>query len=1279
MNFVHLHNHSHYSILEWLPKPKDYVKKAVELGMKAIAITDSWNVHGCHELYKACLDEWIKPILGAEVFVQSSLSNDLSHKLVLLAKNITGYKNIISIISKWSLDNPGRTPKVDIETLKEFASDIICLSGPISSEIAYYILSGKSDEDVVERIKLYQEIFWEDNYYLELLYHDDIPKQQFVTDKLIELHKEHGFQVVATNDCYYLSKDDKSTQDIIMALGTGHEVEDPDRKTLINGDYSLLNEEEMQTLFWFIPSALENTGKIADKIDIQIETGWLLLPRFELPEEHQGIYDTYLKLEQAEKGLKQLSSDEWYLRYLSFKWLNDRCGYDLDMDTIYEFTKKRTGKVLEKKLQITSPEELKEMSLTYYTDRKKEIISKMTDEQHEYIDRLEYELVVIHEMWFDGYFLIVADYINWARDNGVPVWPGRWSAAGSLMAYFSGITDLDPLQYGLLFERFLNPARISMPDIDTDFSDEWRDDVVDYCRRKYWEDHVAQICTFGTFAARAAVKDVWRVKGIHFQEMNQLAKLIPEKPGTKLQQALDEAPDFKAAYDENEIYKDIIDNALKIEGNVRQLWVHACAVIIAPAPMTNYTALSRPPKDENSIVTQYSANPLEDLGLLKMDFLWLRNLTIIKRALETIKITKGDDIDIWKIDFEDPKVFKIFGSWNTTWVFQFESDGMRKYLKDLQPNAFEDIIAMVSLYRPGPLQYIPTFIARKHGEEEVSYPHPDLEKILAPTSGIAIYQEQIMQMVQVFAGFSLGEADILRRAIWKKKIKLLMEQKEKFKIAAIEKWHPETLALEIFEDVIEPFAWYGFNKSHAACYAYIAYQTAYLKAYYPTEFLSAIMTSDEDNMERITLEVWECQILGIEVLPPDINESLKHFTYIDDDHIRFWLKAIKWLGNGPIQQIIEWRKKWKYTSLEDFIEKTGREVVGKKSLEALILSGSLDMFAKRKTLFDNIPEIIRYQRNLEKKEASSQIGLFDMGGWFEDKLKMKDTGNFSYEDKIFKEKEVMWFMVSGHPLDGLQRYCARRSANTKYLKMSFADIKVERDKDEKEFDKKLGKVKPKVVGVIMDVRKIVTKNGKNMMFVYCEWFDYDFEITIFDKNFAEYKDKAEIGKIVVADGRQSINLEYGRKSIYAEKILFASVTQVRAQAKDMNLFWNEKRPLLNVIQEEEPEVKEWEWTPESESVVVEQKAQEKKFEKDLEEKIEENKAQKEESISAPEKYVVSFPNNVAKELLLGFKKLLSTQEDGNIAIFIHILGKEVDTKVSVESLDSVKEWEDNNL
>ena len=1317
--FVHLHNHSHYSILEWLPKPKDYVEKAKELWMPAVALTDTSNIHWCHELYKEAYYAWIKAILWTEIFVVSSLDSSVSHKLVLLAKSLKWYQNIISLTSKASLDNPWRQAKIDFSDIIELKKnspdlEIICLSGPISWEIPFYILSWKTEEQIFEKIKEYQEIFWKENYFLELLYHDDITKQNFVNDELIKISKKYEIPVVACNNCYYIDKTDKKTQDVIMAMGTGHEIENPDRPTMMNWDYSFFTEEEMQALFWFIPEALENTVKIAEMVDIKIETWWILIPTFELPEEHQKIYEEALEFEKNDYEkfwIKKLSSDEWYLRYLSFAWLNWRFDTNISREIIFKLVQKLDKPSLEKKLTETSPEELKALSLTYYSDEKKEILKSFSEDIQNKIERLEYELVVVHEMWFDAYFLIVADYINWARNNWIPVWPWRGSAAGSLMAYLSWITDINPLPYKLLFERFLNPARVSMPDIDTDFADTWRDKVVEYCRNKYWADHVAQICTFWTFAARAAVKDVWRVMWIPFAEMNNLAKLIPEKPWTKLRWALEDSIEFKEAYETNPKYKEIIDNALKIEWNVRQIWVHACAVIIAPKPMTNFTALQHPPKDAESIVTQYSAYPLEDLWLLKMDFLWLRNLTIIKRAQEIIKNNKWVDVDILKIDLNERQVLDIFCAWDTTWVFQFESDWMRKYLKDLSPDNFEDLIAMVSLYRPWPLAYIPTYVDVKHWRKEIKYLTDELRKkleekwysneeieeewrkliedlwpILDITYWIAVYQEQLMFLVQYMAWFSLWEADLLRRWVWKKKKDVIEALKKEF----IEKWEkfrnykPETTDY-IYTEMIMPAANYSFNKSHAACYAFIAYQTAYLKAYYRTEFLTSLMVSDEESMERVILEVAECESKWISVLPPSVNESLKHFTYIDDKNIRFWLKALKWIWDWPIDKIIEARKNlWrKFENLEEFIDLCWKEVINKKSLEALIWSGAMDDLWIRKQMVESIDKMVRYSRRNEKQKETNQLWLFDWLEEFEEKLELVETKEYSYEEKLLKEKEILWIFVSGHPLDWLKTYCAKRSRNTKKMKMNFEKL-LEIDKKEnpekylpenpsqenfenlakKEFKEEI----VQTVWYITDYRKVVTKTWKPMWFLKCEWFDFDFEVVIFPKDIEKYAEKLDSNLVVIVTWGLDINFEYKKKSIRAKELKITSISMIREQARDLGIFdWSRRfiNNELNAIKDEDESIGEEEKiknNSEKYSVLPEN------FDEKLEKEISENKW-----IEIQE-FIVNIPPIAKKEDLFDFKDFLQKQEIWEIKIILDLRGQKKDTNISVKNLENLKNW-----
>lgn len=1292
MSFVHLHTHTHYSILEWLPKPAQYIKKAIALGMPWVAITDTGNIHGCHEFYKYAKEGWIKPILWSEIIIESPLDPKLTHKLVLLSKNMAWYHNLLEIITSSHLDKHALwAGVVSFKNLKKYRENLICLSGPIWSEIWYSILSWRNDEEIKRRIELYQDLFWKENYFLELLHHPDIPKQDLVTERLIELHKKYNIPVVAANNSYYINKEDKSTQDIIKCLWTWHELENPDRPSLMQGDYSFLSSEEMQGLFWYIPEALENTVKILDRVNIEIETGRILMPWFDLNPEDQELYNSFINETKDDTTLKTLWSDEFYLRYICFYWMDYRYDIHFSKEEIFEFIKKKDIVWLEKKLQDTQPDELKLIPKKYFTEKKKTLLETYSSDWLDKMDRLEYELFVVHEMWFDAYFLIVSDYIMWAKKQWIPVGPWRGSAAWSILAYLSWITDLDPLAYDLLFERFLNPARISMPDIDTDFSDDERDSVVEYCRQKYGADRVAQICTFGTFAARAAVKDVGRVMGVSFAEMNEMAKVIPEKPGIKLAKALEEAIEFKTLYETNKTAKKIIDEALKIEGNVRQLWVHACAVIIASEKLTHFTALQHPPKDDESIVTQYSAYPLEDLGLLKMDFLWLRNLTIIKRALRIIKKEKNIEIDILKIPLDDTKVFEIFANGDTTWVFQFESDGMRQWLKNLKPTDINDIIAMVSLYRPGPMQFIQNYIDRKYGKEAINYMYEDLAVVLKKkygeatvveekrklhedlwsfmdiTYGIAVYQEQLMRLVQAMAWFSLAEADMLRRWVWKKKKDVIEKIMHEFiaKAESYKGYKPET-SQTIYEKMIMPAADYSFNKSHAACYAFIAYETAYLKAHYKTEFLTSMMTSDEENIDRIALEVLEAKSKNINILPPSVNSSRKHFTYIDDNTIRFWLKAIKWLWDGPIDKIINERKNLpnkKFTTLEEFIEITWKEVINKKSLESLIKSWSLDELWDRSEMLWNIDEMTRFMRSADKEKNTPQIGLFDSIDDMKDILLMKKTEILSFEEKLFWEKEVLGFMVSGHPLDGLKRYINKRSTHVKMLKLPLIEIKRQYEKkwNEEEKKKYLDSLRmySTLVWVVVDFRKTITKNGKNMVFLYCESFDFDFEAIIYDKDYLTYINQIETWKIVIIEWMSNVDIHYNKKNIQIKKMKIASLTQVRAQAKDSWLFDDSKRMLfeediaMESLSDEKTEIKS---KKEENFVMVESPVD---FENNSEE------------IS---KYIIDIPLTATKKDLLDLKEFLSNEDNGHIDIFIYFKGQEIDTKVRLSSLYNLNNW-----
>ena len=785
---------------------------------------------------------------------------------------------------------------------------------------------------------------------------------------------------------------------------------------------------------------------------------------------------------------------------------------------------------------------------------KEGLIKRFSKPKKEYEDRLDFELKLIEKMGFASYFLIVSDFINKAKSRGITVGPGRGSAAGSLVSYCLNITTLDPIEHGLLFERFLNPERVSMPDIDIDFADNRRDEVLEYVREKYGDDHVVQICTFGTLAARAAVKDVGRAYGVPFMEMNTLAKLIPERPGTKLKDAL-ETSEMKTAYNSNQTYKQIIDTALQLEGKARHVSVHACGVIITEEPTTNYTALQKAPKDDTTIITQSSAKPLEAMGLLKMDFLGLMNLTVIQTTLEIIKRIHKKEVDITKIPIDDKKTYALLQRADTTGVFQLESGGMRRYLKQLKPTEFEDIAAMISLFRPGPMDWIPSYIKRKHGKEEVKYIHKDLKPILEPTYGIGIYQEQIQHIAQVFAGFSLGGADLLRRAIGKKIKKELDAQREKFIKGAVDQKYDEKLAIKIFDDVITPFAGYGFNKSHAAGYARISYETAYLKAHYPAEFMAALLSCDAHRTDRVMIEIEECRAMGIDILPPDINESLRHFTVVSSaktsdkrqatsdpqKNIRFGLTAIKGIGDSSVQQVIEIRDQGgKFETVEDFAKRLPAKMLNKKLLESLAKAGALDPFGERHVLVEHYESIVNYAKECDDVSSEQENLFADMGEDLSStKIEFPKTPEVTLQQKLQWEKETMGLYVSSHPLAGLKKYIGKKAQLISTLS-----------------NKEVGK-KITLAGIVEGVKKITTKKGDTMAIVFLEDPTGKIEITLFPRTYAEVADWLEKPDVVLVAGG-TIDLRGGQLQMRADAVKKASLSTMIARAKESGFFDEEE-------------------------------------------------------------------------------------------------------------------------
>ena len=877
--------------MQKIPALLDHVEV---LGQTAVAITDHGTLSGAIEFYKACKSRDIKPIIGIETYVAPRTHQDKNSAedrnpfhLILIAQNLVGYKNLMQLSTIANLEGFYYKPRIDHDLLKKYNEGIICLSGCIGGEVATH-LNNDNYKEAKKIAEFYKSVFGKQRYYLEMQAHTDWAPQVKVNSGLKKLAKELDLDLVVTGDAHYTKPEDHYSHDILLCVQTGSTVEDPKRMRL-EQDLSVHSGAEILERFKDTPEAIANTVKIAKMCNLEIELGQILIPRF--------------------PDLPEAETENSYLRKLVYSGAANR-----------------------------------------YTDIPKEDIAdspieKINDKLSKTVkDRIEYELEVISDMGYEGYMLIVADLINWSKSQGIICGPGRGSAAGSIIAYVTNITEIDPLKYDLLFERFLNPDRISMPDIDMDYADDRREEVINYATEKYGAERVAQIITFGIMAARNAVRDTGRVLDMPYGEVDAIAKLIPapiQGRHIPLEKSIVDNPELKAEYENNPKAKKIIDIAIKLEGTIRNAGTHAAGVVIAPENLVEYVPLTRASK--GGVATQYSMNPVEDLGLLKFDFLGLSNLTIIKNTLRIIRKVHNVKLDITDIPIDDKKTYELLSSGDTTGVFQLESAGMKRYIRDLKPDRFEDIIAMVALYRPGPMQWIEDFINRKHNSDLISYGHPKMEKALQNTYGIIVYQEQVMQIAKDLCGFTGGQADTLRKGIGKKIPEVIAKMKKDFIDGALQTSQVEPKFIEDLWKSIEDFAAYCFNKSHAACYSMIAYQTAYLKAYYPTEFLTALMVSDEDDTDRIVLEINEAKAKNIRVLVPDVNESRRHFTYIDKDRIRFGLKAIKGVGDGPIDTILRGREEGgPYVSLEDFVKRTGSDVINKKTLDALIKSGAMD-------------------------------------------------------------------------------------------------------------------------------------------------------------------------------------------------------------------------------------------------------------------------------------------------------------------------------------------------
>ena len=1090
--FVHLHCHSTFSLLEGLPTPEEVVLRAKELGHDAVGLADKGYTYGLIEFYKACKAEGLKPILGLETYVAARTRHD-----------------------KESSADTRRYPLVLLAETDEGYRNLLELATKAALEGMYY----KPRVDA-------------------------------------ELLRQYGKGLIAL------------TGPISGAIPQAALAEDFERVKQLTEQYrSYFGSENLYYELMELPNVPGQSEVNAALIRYGKELGVPVVAtcnshycRSEDAEAHDVLLCIQKSANVADAGRFTMRDSDFSMRpdaevekafahipeaIENTRVIADRCSVKIEFGQ-YRIPKFPVQKdQTEESLLRAQCEE--GMHRCYAEALKDEAKTKVIRE------RLDYELEVIKNMGFSGYFLIVADFVGEAKRRGITVGPGRGSAAGSIVSYVLNITTLDPLEHGLLFERFLNPERISMPDIDIDFADTRRDEVLDYVRQKYGNDRVIQICTFGTLAARAAVKDVGRAFGVSFAEMNALAKLISDRPGTLLKDAL-ETDELKSATETNETYKKILEVALKLEGKARHVSVHACGVVITPEPAVQYTALQRAPKDENTIITQFDAKPLESLGLLKMDFLGLKNLTIIQTALIIIERTHNVKIDISHIPTNDKKAFELLARGETTGVFQLESAGMRRYLKQLKPTTIDDITAMVSLYRPGPMDYIPSYIKRKHGSEQVRYVHDDLKPILEPTYGIGVYQEQILEIARVFAGFSLGEADLLRRAIGKKIKKELDAQREKFIKGAVVKKYSEKLAIEIFDDVITPFANYGFNKSHGACYARIAYETAYLKANYPTEFMAALLSSEDGDTDRISIEIEEARAMGLKVLPPDLNESLAHFTALPEGNIRFGLLGVKGVGESSIRQAIEIREKdGKFRSIEDFASRVPSKLLNKKLLESLAKSGALDSLGERGTFVEQYDKIAEFSKS-SGSAGASQTDMFQTlgAGSAGSSIEFDRLEPATPYQKLRWEKETLGLYVSSHPLAGLRKYIGKKARLIESLKGDDVGSKIT------------------IAGIVESVKVLHTKKGDSMAIVTVEDPTGRMEAMMFPRVYNQFKDLLEKpDSVLVIAG--TLDMRMGQPQLKAEAMKRASLQTMVERAKESGMFNQEEADTWRGLKRREEE------------------------------------------------------------------------------------------------------------
>lgn len=1110
MAFTHLHVHTEYSLLDGSNKIKEYVKRVKELGMDSAAITDHGVMYGVIDFYRAAREAGIKPILGCEVYVapNSRFDKELTggedryYHLVLLAENNTGYANLMKIVSRGFTEGYYYKPRVDMEVLQTYHEGIIALSACLAGEVQRYIVKGLHEEAKKAALK-YEACFGKGNFFLEMQDHG-IPEQKLVNTELLKLSKETGIELVVTNDVHYTYKEDVDSHDILLCLQTGKKLADEDRMRYVGGQYYVKSEEEMKALFPYAWEAVENTQRIADRCQVEIEFGVTKLPKFEVPEGY----------------------DSWtYLNKLCSDGLAERYGDE-------HAPAGSTGQTLR--------------------------------------ERLDYELNVIRTMGYVDYFLIVWDFINYAKEHGIPVGPGRGSAAGSIVAYCLKITNIDPIRYQLLFERFLNPERVSMPDIDVDFCFERRQEVIDYVGRKYGADKVVQIVTFGTMAARGVIRDVGRVMDMPYAFVDSIAKMIPNELNITIDKALDMNPEFKSLYSSDDRVHHLIDMCKRLEGLPRNTSMHAAGVVICQKSADEFVPLSR--GSDGSIVTQFTMTTLEELGLLKMDFLGLRTLTVIQNAVNMIEKDTGVHIDVDHIDYDDKKVLESLGTGKTDGVFQLESTGMKNFMKELRPQSLEDVIAGISLYRPGPMDFIPKYIRGKNNPDSITYACPQLEPILAPTYGCIVYQEQVMQIVRDLGGYTLGRSDLVRRAMSKKKQAVMEKERANFVYGNEEEGVPGCVSRGIDEktasgiyDTMMDFAKYAFNKSHAACYAVVAYQTAYLKYYYPVEFMAALMTSVIDNPKKVAEYILVCRNMGIEILPPDINEGESGFS-VSGSSIRYALTAIKSVGRPVIAAVVEEREeRGPFLNLQDFVNRITDKDVNKRAVESFIKAGALDgLGGTRKQFMSVFSQVMDRTQKDRKNNMAGQLSLFDIVEEEEKEglaLKLPDVGEYPKEMKLAFEKEVLGIYVSGHPLEEYEAAWRKKISNTT------ADFAY--DEETQGVRVKDG-AKAVIGGLIAGKTIKYTKDNKIMAFLTIEDLVGTVEVIVFPKTYEQSASFLTEDAKVFVQGRVSVEEDKDGKLICEKIVPFTELKKkVWIKFPDMEAYKAAEAGLMDTLRESE--------------------------------------------------------------------------------------------------------------